>query len=156
MKKHFIPQTLLALAVGAFGLMSSVAQAHDAYDDRPVPARYHGDRYDHDHDRGYGRDAARQSHQFVREIEARQDRQMARIQDGKRSGELTRHEFRELMDTQREIRAMKTHFLADGILDSREYRRLDRALDRASQSIRAEKHDHQARNQRGGQGPWYN
>jgi hypothetical protein len=40
---------------------------------------------------------------------------------------------------------MEQHFRADGFIDPREFQRLDRALDIASQNIRAEKHDRQAR-----------
>lgn len=132
MKNRLIKNTLAALTVGGLGLVTSAAYA--------------------DHDR----DGYRQGDQFERQIDARQDRQMDRIRAGKRSGELTRHEFRDLMDAQREIKAMERHFLADGRLDRREYRRLDRALDRTDRMIRAEKHDQQARNHRGGHGPWYN
>ena len=71
---------------------------------------------------------------------------MGRIIAGKRSGSLTRYEFRELMHEQRHMRAMERNFLADGNMIKREFRRMDRALDRASRNIRAEKHDQQARN----------
>lgn len=132
MKNRLIKHTLVTLAVGGLGLLTGVAHA--------------------DH----GRDGYRQSHQFERTIDARQERQKDRIMAGKRSGELTRHEFREIMDAHREIKAMERHFLADGRLDRREFNRLDRALDRNDRAIRSEKHDWQARNQRGGHGPWYN
>jgi uncharacterized membrane protein YebE (DUF533 family) len=70
---------------------------------------------------------------------------MERIQAGMHSGNLTRFEFRELMHEQREIRAMDHYFRADGVIDAREFQRLDRALDIASHNIKQEKHDRQAR-----------
>lgn len=79
---------------------------------------------------------------YLHELDARQDRQHERIDAGRERGELTRTEFRRLKREQREIRALVRHFAADGVLDARERRRLDRALDRASHNIRAARHDH--------------
>lgn len=154
MKTQLLKHTLLALAFGGLGLLTSAAHAdHDRFSEaRDVRASHTPDGYD-DHDAW---DDFHQSSQFIRQINARQDRQMARIVAGKRSGELTRHEFRELMAEQRHLRAMEQHFLADGMMDAREFRRLTRALDRASEGIRSEKHDYQARNARGGHDAWYN
>ncbi|MGE5319024.1 MAG: hypothetical protein ACM3KD_02470 [Hyphomicrobiaceae bacterium] len=97
--------------------------------------------------RGYRHDAHAytQSQAYGQRIDARQERQMERIRAGIHNGSLTRPEFRDLMHEQREIRAMEHHFRTDGIIDAREYQHLDRALDRASRRIRAERHDHQAR-----------
>lgn len=85
------------------------------------------------------------SHQHSQQINARQDRQMERIQAGKRSGKLTRMEFRELMHEQHNIRTMEHHFRADGVIDVREPQRLNRALDIAGRNIREERHDRQVR-----------
>lgn len=87
-----------------------------------------------------------QSQAYSQQINARQDRQMERIRAGMRSGSLTRAEFRALMHEQHKIRAMEQRFRADGLIDAREFQRLDRALELASRSIRAEKHDRQAHN----------
>lgn len=154
MKTQLIKHTLVALALGSLGMLTTAAHAdHGRFGDgRSVHASYTEDGYDG----RYDRDDFRQSSQFIQQINARQDRQMERLAAGKRSGELTRHEFRDLMYQQREVRAMEQRFLADGILDAREFRHLDRALDRASRSIRSEKHDQQARYQRGGHDSWYN
>lgn len=97
------------------------------------------------HEHAYNRHAYQQSQRFSQNIDARQARQMQRIQAGMHEGRLTRAEFRRLKQEQREIRAMEHHFLADGVIDSREFQRLERALDTASNNIRAEKHDRQAR-----------
>ncbi len=95
----------------------------------------------------YGHDghAYQQSRMHAQLIEARQARQMERIRSGMHSGRLTRAEFRELMHEQRAIRKMERHFRADGAIDGREFRHLERALDLASRNIRAEKHDRQER-----------
>ncbi len=162
MKTNLIKQTLVALTLGSLGLVATGAHANDnrsnaegAYGSR-ISANvqfgtqpqgrfirasdYRDNRHDHQ------RHAYRQSQQFQQQVDARQHRQMDRIQAGRNSGALTHREFRELMHEQRDIRNMKQQFLADGFLDKREYRRIDRALDIASTNIRSEKHDHQARN----------
>lgn len=164
-------QTLVALALASLGMIATGAQANDtrgsnAYgngDSAVVPfehatqrnrsnAREPAFQHDHNNRGGY---AYQQSQRFSQQIDARQHRQMNRIQTGMRSGSLTRFEFRELMHAQRRIRAMEQHFLADGIIDPREFKRLDRALDMASRSIRSDKHDQQARNHYG-YTAWFN
>ena len=92
-----------------------------------------------------GEHAYRQSQMYGEQINARQQRQMDRIRAGLHDGSLTRREFRDLMHEQRTIQAMEHHFRADGIIDAREFRHLDRALDTASYAIRTERHDRQAR-----------
>lgn len=126
MKSTLINRTL---GLVALGLVATGAQAG----------------WDH-HDRAYDRHAVQQSRMYSQEIDARQDRQMERIEAGRWNGMLTRAEYRRLMREQREIRAMERHFEGDGLIDRREFRRLERALDIASRNIRVEKHDHQARN----------
>lgn len=79
------------------------------------------------------------------QIEARQAQQGQRIRAGLRDGSLTPSEFRRLMAEQRDIAAMKRDFHADGVLDGREFRRLNRALDDAGQAIWRERHDGQVR-----------
>ena len=96
---------------------------------------------------GYGHHEAypQQSRAYSQQINVRQDRQAERIQAARRAGQLTRFEFRELMQEQHKIRTMEQHFRADGRIDAREFQRLDRALDIANQNIRTETHDRQAR-----------
>jgi uncharacterized membrane protein YebE (DUF533 family) len=127
--KSTLKKSLGVLAIGTLGLAATGAQA------------------DWDRGHGYQHDGHifRQSQMFGEQINARQDRQMERIQAGMHSGNLTRFEFRELMHEQREIRAMEHYFRADGVIDAREFQRLDRALDIASHNIKQEKHDRQAR-----------
>lgn len=126
MKSTLIKKTFGLLALG---LVATGAQAN-------------WDRADH----GHGGRAYQQSQLFSQKIDARQERQMERIMAGRQEGRLTRAEFRRLKQEQQEIRAMEHHFRADGLIDAREFQRIDRALDVASRNIRAEKHDRQARN----------
>ncbi|MBI3431726.1 MAG: hypothetical protein HY018_05895 [Hydrogenophilales bacterium] len=97
----------------------------------------------------------RQSQMYGEQIHARRERQMARIRAGLRDGSLTHREFLDLMHEQRTIRVMEHHFRADGVIDAREFRHLDRALDTASNDIRTERHDRQARYTRNA-GRWSN
>lgn len=124
--KSTMKKTLGVLALSTLGLIATGAQA--------------------DWDRGgYGhKQVHQQTRPYSQQVNARQDRQMERIQAGMRKGSLTRAEFRELMQEQNQIRAMEQHFRADGFIDAREFQRLDHALERADLSIRAEKHDRQA------------
>jgi len=129
--KSKLNKTLIALLTfGALGLAASGAQAG---------WNHHG------YGPGHAFQAYKQSQLFGQEINARQNRQMERIHAGMRQGELTRFEFRRLMQEQHEIRAMEHHFAADGLIDAREFQRLDRALDIASRNIKEEKHDRQDR-----------
>jgi len=135
MKSNLMKKTLGILALSTLGLMATGAQAN---------WERGGQAYGH----GYGHAqilAYQQSQAFSQQINVRQDRQKQRIQAGIHQGNLTRAEFRELMQEQHSIRAMEQHFRADGLIDVREFKRLDRALDIADHNIRAEKHDRQAR-----------
>lgn len=125
MKTNLMKTTLAALVLT--GLAAGYAQADGGRHERAYFA--HNDR----------------NHQYSQQINARQDQQMKRIQTGKRSGSLTRMEFRELMHEQHNIRAMERHFRADGVIDAREFQRLNRAFDIASRNIREERHDRQMR-----------
>jgi hypothetical protein len=133
MKSNPMKKAFGVLALGALGLMTTGVQAA-------------WDRGGQNHAPTY-----QQTRAYSQQINARQDRQVQRIRAGKRAGHLTRFEFRELMQEQHKIRAMEQHFREDGVIDAREFRRLDHALDRADRNIRAEKHDRQAY----GRKPWY-
>lgn len=74
-------------------------------------------------------------------VEKRQDRQQARIRQGLRSGELTRHEARKLRKQQRRVERLERRYAADGKFTKTERRRLVRALDRASDRIYRFKHN---------------
>lgn len=128
MKSNLIKQTLGILVLGSLGLMATGAEAD-----------WNRDGY------GQGSHAVQQSNMFSQQVNARQQKQEERIQVGMRAGSLTRFEYGDLMREQRDIRTMEQRFRADGLIDAREFQRLDHALDIASQNIRAEKHDRQAR-----------
>lgn len=135
--------TLVAIAFSATGLIPAVAHADGGYfsvtfgDRGPVrdwgPPSYRGERVGpvYGWERGFSADF----------VDARQDRQLMRIRDGMRSGELTRKEAHSLMREQRHIDRLQDRFLADGYLDAHERHRLDEALDRSSHRIRTAKHD---------------
>lgn len=136
MKSTLMKKTLGVLTLSLLGLMATGAQAG-----------WDRDGYGYGYGQGHHGHAYQQSQQFSQQVNARQDQQMERIQAGKREGDLRRAEFRQLMREQREISSMERSFRADGIIDVREFKRLDRAQDVASRNIRAERRDdQQARN----------
>lgn len=78
-------------------------------------------------------------------IDNRQARQMERIEQGVRSGQLTRFEAIKLRAQQRDIARLERKFERDGRLTPAERRHLTMLQDRASRMIRAEKHDNETR-----------
>ncbi|GAB4166516.1 MAG: hypothetical protein Fur0039_03430 [Rhodocyclaceae bacterium] len=78
-------------------------------------------------------------------VNARQHHQQQRIEQGWRSGELTRGEARRLEGEQRRIRREERAYRADGVLSPGERRDLNQDLNRASRHIYNEKHDAQIR-----------
>lgn len=134
MKNIRIVKTLAIAALSSLTLMAGASQANDRghyertnFPDRPGFDHRGPDDFQH-HAAGYS-------------IDARQQRQMDRIMHGLRSGDLSRHEARDLMREQREIERMQRHYLADGHLTRGEWLQLDHRLDRAAHDIRAEKRD---------------
>lgn len=82
-------------------------------------------------------------------IDRREAVQEHRIQQGLRSGELTRREYRQLEAEQARIREMERYARRDGHIDRREAAALERAQDAASRHIAHERHDGERR------GPWF-
>jgi uncharacterized membrane protein YebE (DUF533 family) len=78
-------------------------------------------------------------------INARQENQKDRIQQGVHSGELTRHEAKKLRTTERGIRAEERAFKSDGTLDKTERKVLHQDLNQANRQIYRQKHDAQKR-----------
>lgn len=70
------------------------------------------------------------------DIDARQARQVARIDAALHEGRLSRREFRLLKREQAEIRHYEARARADGVVTRRERRELQQMLDRASRHIR--------------------
>ena len=79
-------------------------------------------------------------------INVRERRQQQRINQGIRSGELTRREARRLEAEQARIRTDERFARADGTVTPRERARLQRELNRSSRDIYRQKHDGQDRN----------
>jgi len=81
-----------------------------------------------------------------RGINSRQHREQQRINQGIRSGELTRHEARRLEAGLLRIRREERRATSDGYLSPRERARLHRELNRESRAIYRQTHDGQDRN----------
>jgi len=79
-------------------------------------------------------------------IDRREANQKHRIQQGVRSGELTRRETARLAAEQARIRAMERRARSDGDVTARERARLQRELNQSSRHIYRQKHDRQDRN----------
>jgi Skp family chaperone for outer membrane proteins len=78
-------------------------------------------------------------------VNARQHHQRDRIQQGVRSGELTRREAGRLAHEQRDIRQLEREYRSDGALTGAERRDLHQEQNQASQHIYHQKHDAQER-----------
>jgi len=122
MKSNLMKKTFGILALSIMGLAATGAQAA-------------WDRGGQGHKQAY-----QQTKAYSQQINARQDQQMQRIQAAKRKGNLSHREFRALMQEQHGIRAMEQRFRADGVIDAREFKRIDRALDSAHRNIQATNH----------------
>ena len=78
-------------------------------------------------------------------IDRREARQHARIHQGARSGQLTRHEARKLRRDQRHIARVERRAKADGVVTPQERRRITHAQNRESRRIYRLKHNHRTR-----------
>lgn len=78
-------------------------------------------------------------------VDQRQANQKDRIQQGARSGELTRAETANAVQDQRHIRRAERRAKADGKVTKRERARLNHKQNKASRELRRNKHDAQAR-----------
>jgi len=74
-------------------------------------------------------------------IDGRRASEMRRIENGRRSGQLTWHEYRLLQNEQARIAADERRAKADGYLSLYERRRLNQELDQASRDIYRLKHN---------------
>jgi hypothetical protein len=81
-----------------------------------------------------------------RGINSRQHREQQRINQGIRSGELTRREAMRLEAAQARIRTYERFARSDGNLTARERAHIQRGLSHESRSIYRQKHDRQDRN----------
>jgi len=78
-------------------------------------------------------------------IDRREARQHARIHQGARSGQLTRHEAGKLRRDQRHIARVERRAKADGVVTPQERRRITHAQNRESRRIYRLKHNHRTR-----------
>ena len=78
-------------------------------------------------------------------IDRREANQERRIQEGRRSGDITRQEARQLEAEQARIRDMERQAKRDGVVDRREARQIERAQDQASRHIAQERNDSERR-----------
>jgi hypothetical protein len=78
-------------------------------------------------------------------VNSRQHHQHKRIKQGVRSGELTRHETKSLVQEQKQIRAEERAYKADGDLTFAERKDLHKDLNEARRNIYQEKHDEDVR-----------
>ena len=76
-------------------------------------------------------------------VNARQENQTERIQQGVSSGELTRHEVKGLREDRRDIKQLETAYKSDGALTGAERKDLHQELNQLGGDIRQEKHDSQ-------------
>jgi len=74
-------------------------------------------------------------------VNARQSNQQQRIQEGVKSGELTKEERRKLRKEQRELRRQERAAKRDGTLTGQERRDLHKKQNQMSKDIYQEKHD---------------
>lgn len=78
---------------------------------------------------------------FRHAVDRRQVRQRARIQEGRRAGQLNRHEVSRLRADQRRIGKLERRFGSDGHYNRHERRALKGALDHSSKRIWRMKHN---------------
>ena len=78
-------------------------------------------------------------------INARQQQLEQRIEQGRRSGELTRFEYRRLQNEMRRIARDEHAFRADGHLSQPERQHLHARLDALARAVRYERHDDEQR-----------
>lgn len=76
-------------------------------------------------------------------IDQRQENQQQRIDQGAKSGQLTRKEAARLEKGQARIRKMEKDAMADGKVTAKERLRIAKAQDREGRRIAREKHDKQ-------------
>lgn len=76
-------------------------------------------------------------------VDARQEHQDDRIEQGAASGELTEREQAKLDAQQQHIENKEDRAKADGVVTPRERASLQRSENRASRNIRRQKHDRQ-------------
>lgn len=91
------------------------------------------------------RAAARHGHPARHSVDAREHRQHKRINQGVRSGQLTKEETKDLAAQQHEIRQEERQYRSDGKFTKEERKDVQQDMDKASKDIYQEKHDAETR-----------
>jgi hypothetical protein len=81
----------------------------------------------------------------TKRIDARQAEQQRRIDQGVKSGELTKGEAARLQKGQERVQKMENRAMADGKMTKKERARIEHAQDVQSRKIARERHDKQRR-----------
>lgn len=79
----------------------------------------------------------------TKQVDRTQSAQFERIDDARTRGDLTKREYRELLDEQNRISELERQAKADGHVDARELRKLREAQSEARQNIAEEASDGQ-------------
>lgn len=144
MKSIYLAKKFGLIALAGFALAAGSAQAHGWGGHNPyLPVTQEIEpRHDHEHhfDSRFERDFSPR-HDGYADIDARQQQQIWRIRDGMATGQISRHEARDLMREQMEIERTQRYYLADGRLSRDEWISLVRMQDQAEANIREEKYD---------------
>lgn len=74
-------------------------------------------------------------------VDNREQNQKERINEGRKSGELTRHEAHKLRREEHRVRKAERKAKADGVVTPEERAKLNRKLNKTSRDIHREKHD---------------
>lgn len=98
-----------------------------------------------DEHQGRAHKQMRHDHKAQKNVNAREHRQKERVEQGVRSGQLTKDEAKKLRAQQREIRQEEKQYRADGKFTKEERKDVQRDLNQASKDIYKEKHDAETR-----------
>ena len=126
------------LLLAALALPSAAFAGHEDFVirfDMPRTVTHSYDRHHYGHDYGYS------EARMARWVNEEQSRQRARLEQGVRSGELTRSEATRLFNEQEDIRARERRYLADHHLSRGEFEKLQEELRESSRNISRQKSD---------------
>lgn len=136
MKTKLIASTLGLIALAGVAATSSIAYANDWDDD---DNRNTGYSESEDNRAGFSMSQLREGFRYARIVNDRQDRQLDEIIAGVANNRLSKNEFLNLMQEQKNIRAMERGFMDDRFMNESEFRKLNRSLDIADRNIRIAK-----------------
>lgn len=149
--KFLLTATALVMGIASVSMPASAAKGDrdGKRDKRDVAVKEQVVKYETRSQAGH----VRRGGEIFDRIDARQARQANRIQQGIRSGELTRREAARLKEQQAYIRELERKAERDGRITPAERARIRAAQNAASRAIFHEKNDAQERGRRFGYGP---